>query len=168
MRVITKRADELAEGDIFTGMQFPHPKRHVVLKVVGEPFPGHWRVLLGTFGNVSTEEVYDAATLSRNSMIAVEAGGELTLAQQHADKLLEVARGYLEHMETKGGFGITYVNDLRVLLDELDPPQPVTLDEALDLLRKLERDQWTEAGERHKIMMSVRALLARVPGERNA
>jgi hypothetical protein len=59
--------------------------------------------------------------------------GELTPAQQHADEL----RGLVRAVAAIPSGHRNLVDEARRMLDKIDPPQPVTLDEALGMLRDI-------------------------------
>lgn len=78
----------------------------------------------------------------------------LTLAQLHADELVATVRKLL-YSEREDGLAVAMA--ARELLKKIDPPQPPTLKEALDLLREA-RD-----AEGAEIILKIDRLLDRVP-----
>lgn len=93
-----------------------------------------------------------------DSKVVVESP-DLTPAQQHADKLLDAARNVLKQVvELPKGCRV----DLRLLMaavELVDPPNPPTLEEALDVLRTLvgPAKGWSSTADE-----AARKLLARV------
>lgn len=106
------------------------------------------------------------AELAMDGMRSAAEPAGLTPAQAAADKLLCYARRLYESEGVDGREPMLSElghKNLGLLLDELDPPKPPTLDDALAVLRQLDRDSkgWpaTEGGA----LDNARKLLKRVP-----
>lgn len=116
--------------------------------------------MLGEFGAAN-----EILTHAPDSQFTVEAPAGLTPVQAAADKLLGYALAYRDcAINDKVPSMTSYEGEaLCVLLDELDPPKPPTLDETIKVLRKLEAAQWIGSGALTTVFNEIRKLLARVP-----
>jgi hypothetical protein len=147
--IIDKRFDQLEPGDV---LAFASHKQ--VVQLVELNGPGACRtvrcVVLGQVPIELPEWTEGSGTIFRVEI--EQQPGMLTPAQQHADELLALVRAQVA--KPQGPMGFEY--DAQKLLDKIDPPQPVTLDEALAQLLALQHAQ-RASDEMH----NVAALLDR-------
>jgi hypothetical protein len=129
--IITKRADELKPGDILAveGTN----RRNVILKA--RDIGNGVRV---TFAGINLHHTeVESATLVNDREFNVEAL-DLTPAQERADLLVEVLRDGVKSQMAYAPAGAklpTWVGNARDLLDEIDPPNPPTIEELLTALK---------------------------------
>lgn len=130
MATIKKRADELQPGDVLPAN--PLAARRVVLMTVlttGNLIAIHTHGLGHATGQYPVAPQPVAVPTHTPIDVEVRDAPPLTLAQQHAQELLEIVR------ETVSGDCTPETLERgRVLLDKIDPPKPVTLAELLAAL----------------------------------
>lgn len=106
------------------------------------------------------------AELALDGMRSAAEPAGLTPVQQAAEKLKYSLRWTLNFIETYAadamGPATPEFNKVRALLDELDPPKPPTVEEALAVLRQLDRDSKGWAATEGGALDNARKLLKRV------
>lgn len=152
-KTMRKAARDLVPGDVVV---YPDDVRLVVFAIdQSDPNSGappftsiHW----ATLGDYRpTKPLF----CSPDSQFMVELPAGLTPVQAAADKLLELCLEYFTN-DSEKRHAAAYA-ELRALLDELDPPKPPTLQEAVALLRSMRGVLVKDSAD------AVNKFLARVP-----
>lgn len=125
MATIKKRADELKPGDVITSF---HGASNVTCPAIVVTGYSNGRVLVVN-ELVSIWAPAGAVFIGYSQAVEVEAP-DLTPAQQHAEELAEFARH-----ATSGNYAPEELQALAFeLFDKIKPPEPPTLEEALEAL----------------------------------
>lgn len=155
-----KATRDLVAGDVLV---FDDKGRRVVILARPSSSPNHISVSSVELGAYN-EDGIRINHFPLDSQFIVEAPAGLTPVQAAADRLLDSARTLLKQVaEAPVGQRIDF-GDLRTLLDELDPPKPPTLEEALEVLREFAGSVGVQVPT-DSSYGRARKLLARVPKE---
>lgn len=151
-----KPAQDLKPGDVFF---FCGARAVVVHSEIDEAQRVRfWFAMMGT-----RDYELSSTTQAPDAQFTVELPVGLTPVQARADELLGYVKEFSAHLRgEESHWGPHFAANLQDTIDELDPPKPPTLAEALSLLRKFESDRLTAEGY-DKAIADMRTFLKRVP-----
>lgn len=101
------------------------------------------------------------AELAMDGMRSAAEPAGLTPVQARADELLEGLQIAMASLKGLRALPEDEAARLSALLDELDPPKPPTLEEAIEVVRQLAKSAGTE--KQYDALAAARGLLKRVP-----
>lgn len=148
-----KPARDLKPGDIF----FAAGARAVVVYSELDETQ-RVRLLYALIGTRERDCELSSTNQAPGAQFTVELPAGLTPVQEAAETLLGYARLYLDQAAQRNVDCV----ELRALLDELEPPKPPTLEEAIAVLRELTGPLSLQS-QYEKVREDARKLLARVP-----